>query len=131
MKVKVVKDRRCDIDRLYDDLFNKMVRDAALNARQSVIVKTFLRDIVRRRIQEVEAAVEMGYLLALIEVERCGTSRKATRLKKIQARAAEHINEAYSRGYINANGFFEDYDGCGYERLKAKLHGYGLEYEGK
>jgi hypothetical protein len=49
----------------------------------------------------------------------------------VQARAAEHINEAYSRGYINANGFFEDYDGCGYERLKAKLHGYGLEYEGK
>ena len=131
MKVKVKADRRSAIDREYDDMYNKMLRESGINARQSVIVKTFLRAIVRRRIQEIEAAVEMGYLLSLIEVERCGTSRKATRLKKIQARAAEHINEAYSRGYINANGFFEDYDGCGYERLKAKLHGYGLEYEGK
>jgi hypothetical protein len=131
MKVKVKADRRSAIDREYDDMYNKMLRESGINARQSVIVKTFLRAIVRRRIQEIEAAVEMGYLLALIETERFGTSPKSTRLKRVQARAAEHINEAYSRGYINANGFFEDYDGCGYERLKAKLHGYGLEYEGK
>ena len=50
MKVKVKADRRSAIDREYDDMYNKMLRESGINARQSVIVKTFLRAIVRRRI---------------------------------------------------------------------------------
>lgn len=132
MKVRVVKDRRCEIDRQYDEMFNKMVRDANLTARQRVIVQTYLRSIVRMRIHEIEGAVEMGYLLALIESEHFGTDpKRSTRLKRVQKQASEHIDDAYGRGCINANGFFEDYDGCGLERMKARLANYGIEYETK
>ena len=130
MKAKVIKDRRSDIDRMYDDMFNKMVRDASLTARQRLIVQTYLRSCVRIKINETLASTEMAYLLALIESERFGTdAKRSTRLKRVQAAAAEQLNDVYERGCINANGFLEDYDGCAVERLKSRLANYGIEYE--
>ena len=132
MKAKVIRDRRSDIDRQYDDMFNKMVRDAGLNARQRVIVQTYLRSIVRIKLHETEAVMEMAYLLALIKSEKFGTDpKKSTRLKRVQQAASEELNDVYERRHINANGFLEDYDGCAVERLQARLANLGIEYETK
>ncbi len=132
MKVKVVKDRRCELDRQYDEMFNKMVRDAALNARQRVIVQTYLRNLMRMRIHEIEAVVEMSYLIALIKSEKFGTHpRNSTRLKRVQQAASEELDDAYQRGAVNANGFWDDYDGCGLERLQHRLSNLGIEYDCK
>lgn len=132
MNVKVVKDRRSYIEKRFDEMFNKMVRDAGLNARQKVIVQTYLRNLMRIKINEVEAAVEMSYLLALIKSEKFGTDpRKSTRLKRVQKAAAEELDDVYQKGFINANGMWDDYDGCGIERLKARLGNYGIDYDTK
>ena len=132
MKAKVIRDRRSDIDRQYDDMFNKMVRDAGLNARQRVIVQTYLRSIVRIKLHETEAVMEMAYLLALIKSEKFGTDpKKSTRLKRVQQAASEELNDVYERRHINANGFLEDYDGCAVERLQTRLSNLGIEYEAK
>lgn len=132
MKAKVIRDRRSDIDREYDDLFNKMVRDAGLSARQRIIVQTYLRNIIRMRIHEIEAAVEMSYLLALIKSEKYGTDpRRSTKLKRVQKAATEELDDVYDRGCINANGIWDDYDGCGLERLQHRLSNLGIEYDCK
>lgn len=132
MKARVIKDRRSDVDRQYDEMFNKMVRDAALNARQRVIVQTYLRSIVRIKLHETEAVMEMAYLLALIKSEKFGTdAKRSTRLKRVQKAASEELNDVYERGCVNANGFLEDYDGCAVERLQARLSNLGIEYETK
>ena len=132
MKARVIKDRRSEADRQYDDMFNKMVRDASLTARQRIIVQTYLRNIVRIKLVETEAVMEMAYLLALIESEKFGTNpRNSTRLKRVQDAAAKQLNDVYERGCINANGFVEDYDECAVERLQARLANYGIEYSTK
>ena len=132
MKARVIKDRRSDADRMYDDMFNKMVRDANLNARQRVVVQNYLRSIIRIKLVETEAVMEMAYLLALIESEKFGTNpRNSTRLKRVQNAAAAQLNDVYERGCINANGFVEDYDGCAVERLQSRLANYGIEYSTK
>ena len=132
MNVKISRDRRTETDRQFDDMFNKMVRDAGLSARQRIIVQTYLRTLLRMRLHEVEAVIEMSYLLSLIEGEHYGTCpKRSTKLKRVQKRAAEHIDDAYGRGCINANGCYESYDGCGLERLVSRLANYGVEYQVK
>ena len=132
MNVKVVKDRRSEIEKRFDEMFNKMVRDAGLNARQRVIVQTYLRNLMRLKINEVEAVMEMSYLLALIKSEKYGTDpRNSTRLKRVQKAAAEELDDVYQKGFINANGVWDDYDGCGIDRLKSRLANYGIDYDTK
>ena len=36
MKVKVIKDKRSEIDKKYDEMWNKLIRDANLNSRQRI-----------------------------------------------------------------------------------------------
>lgn len=131
MKVKVSADRRSEIDKRFDSVYNKMVRDAHLSPKQENIVATYLHKIMNMRVTEIEAAVEMGYLIALVESEHFGTDfkRGATRLTRTQTYAAEVINEAYGHSCIDSAGFWNSYDGCGIERLKLRLERLGLEYE--
>lgn len=131
MKVKVSADNRSDIDKRFDSIYNKMVRDAHLSPKQENIVSTYLHKIMNMRINEIEAAVEMAYLIALIESERFGTSanRGAKRLHRVQACATEAINEAYGHSCIDSAGFWNSYDGCGVERLKIRLKRLGVEYD--
>lgn len=131
MKVKVSADRRSEIDKRFDSVYNKMVRDAHLSPKQENIVATYLHKIMNMRVTEIEAAVEMGYLIALVESEHFGTDfkRGATRLTRTQAYAAEVINEAFGHSCIDSAGFWNSYDGCGIERLKLRLERLGLEYE--
>lgn len=132
MKAKVILDKRNEVDKLWDDMYNKMVRTANLSPRQSMVVAKYLREIIGLRFHEVEAAVEMSYMLALIEGEKFGTdvNRGARRLIRVQQNAVDVRNEAYGRKCLDANGCFA-YDGCGVEHLQLKLRKYGVEYETK
>ena len=131
MKVKVKADNRSEIDKRFDSIYNKMVRDAHLSPKQENIVATYLHKIMQMRINEIEAAVEMSYLIALIESEHFGTEikRGAKRLHRVQAYAAEAINEAFGHSCIDSAGFWNSYDGCGVERLKLRLERNGVEYD--
>ena len=134
MKVKVSADNRSEIDKRFDSIYNKMVRDAHLSPKQENIVATYLHKIMNMRVTEIEAAVEMGYLIALIEKEHFGTDTgrgHAKRLYRVQAYAAEAINEAYGHSCIDSAGFWNSYDGCGIERLKLRLERLGLKYDPK
>lgn len=131
MKVKVIKDKRSEIDRKYDEMWNKLIRDANLNSRQRIIVANYLRELMALRIHEVESSVDMGWLIALIECEKFGTdvSKGAKRLMRCHQRCIDARNEAYQKGSINANGVWDKYDGCGLERLKIRLGRYGVDYD--
>ena len=133
MKAIINKDRRCKEDRLYDDMWNKLCRDAKLTPIQSALVSKYLRGILQMRIHEIESAVDMGWIIALIEREGFGTdvSKGATRLLRVQAYAAEVRNEAYGKGSIDANNYWQKYDGCGLQHLQARLSHYGVEYDTK
>lgn len=133
MKVLAKADNRSEIDKKFDTIYNKMVRDAHLTPKQRNIVDTYLHKIMQMRIAEVEAAVEMAYLISLIENEHYGTNpkRRATRLYRVQAGATEAINEAYGHSCYDADGFWNSYDGCGFERLRLRLERNGVEYESK
>lgn len=130
MKAKVTLDKRNEVDRLWDAKYNKMVRTANLSPRQSAVVSKYLREIIGLRLHEIEAAVEMSYLLALIECEKFGTNvkRGAKRLIRVQQKAVDVRNRAYGHKCIDANGCI-DYDGTGIERMKLMLEGYGIEYD--
>jgi hypothetical protein len=133
MKVRVSADNRSEIDKRFDSIYNKMVRDANLSPKQENIVATYLHKIMHMRINEIESAIEMGYLVALIESEHFGTDPKrgAKRLFRVQSCAAEAINEAYGHSCIDSAGFWSSYDGCGIERLQGRLANLGVEYEPK
>jgi hypothetical protein len=133
MKVKVSADRRSEIDKRFDSIYNKMVRDAHLSPKQENIVATYLHKIMNMRVTEIEAAVEMGYLIALVESEHFGTDTKrgAKKLYRTQAYAAEAINEAFGHSCIDSAGFWNSYDGCGLERLQGRLSSLGVDYDPK
>lgn len=133
MKAIVEADRRSEVDKMYDTMYNKMVRKARLTPVQENVVAAYLRELLCLRIHETECAVDMGWLIALIEGEKFGTdvSRGAKRLLRAQALAAEARNEAYGKDCINANGVWVDYDGCGLEHLQVRLSRYGVEYDTK
>lgn len=131
MKVRVSADNRSEIDKRFDSIYNKMVRDAHLSPKQENIVATYLHKIMQMRISEIKAAVEMAYLIALIEGEKFGTDPKhcAIRLYRVQQNAVDAINEAYGHSCIDSAGFWNSYDGCGLERLGVRLQRHGVEYE--
>ena len=131
MKARVNLDKRSDADKKWDKLWNDLVRQAKLSPVQSNLVARYLRQIITLRINEIESAVDMGWLLALIESENFGTdvSKGATRLLRVQKHAAEVRNEAYGKGCVNANGVYDEYDGCGLEHLQVRLARYGVEYD--
>lgn len=130
MNAKVELDKRSELDKKYDKLWNKLCRDAGLNPRQKFIVSKYIRDILGTRMNEVQAATEMAYMLSLIETMKYGTRVGSTRLLKVQDRAREHINEVYGTKCLDANGIY-GYDGCGYERLVNRLKSNGVEYDGR
>ena len=121
MRVKIEKDRRSDVDKAFDKIYNKMVRDARLTPRQENIVAAYLQKIMLMRMHEIESCVEMSWMLSAIENDRCGTDPKkgATRLVKLQNGAAQIREEAYGHGCMDAHGFWNSYDGCGLEHLQA------------
>lgn len=131
MKAKVEKDRRSDVDKAFDKIYNKMVHDAKLTPRQENIVAAYMRKIMVMRMHEVESVVDMSWMLSAIENDRCGTDPKkgATRLVKLQNGAAEIRNEAYGHEFADSNGFWHSYDGCGLEHLQVRLKRYGCVYE--
>ena len=131
MKAIVNKDRRSEADKKFDSMWNKMVREAKLNRIQENTVAAYLRELLGIRMREVTSAVDMSWIISLVEKEKFGTnvSRGATRLLRAQAYAADLRNEAYGKGCVNANGVWDKYDGCGLERLQSKLAGYDIEYD--
>lgn len=129
MNAKVTTDNRTELDKTYDKLWNKLCRDANLNARQKWIVQTYIRKILSTRMNEVQAATEMGYMLALIESESFGTRVGSTRLLRVQEKARQHMQECYGAKCYDGNGVL-GYDGCGYERLVNRLESCGVEYDG-
>lgn len=131
MKAKINTDMRNPIDRKFDDMWNRLCREAKLTAKQSVLVAKYLRDIMGMRIHEIESAVDMGWLLALIESEKFGTDVKhgAKRLVRTQQKCVDIRNEAYGHKCVDANGFWQKYDGCGLEHLQNRLARYGVEYD--
>ncbi len=132
MKAKVNLDKRNVVDKIWDDMYNKMVRTANLSPKQSMIVSKYLREIIGLRIHEIEAAVEMSYMLALIEGERFGTDvkRGASRLIRVQNNAVDIRNKAYGYECLDANGCIV-YDGCGLGHLQTSLAHRGVEYQTK
>ncbi len=130
MNAIVQKDKRSDLDKKYDKMWNDLCRNAKLTARQSTLVSYYLRELLTLRIHEIESACDMGWLSALIESEGFGTDQKrgATRLMRVQQLAADIRNEAYGKECVNANGRIE-YDGCGIEHLQTRLRSHGVEYD--
>ena len=131
MKVKVNLDKRGEADKIWDRLWNDLVRKAKLTPIQSNLVAQYLRQLMSLRINEIESAVDMGWLIALIESENFGTdvSKGAKKLLRVQRYAVEVRNEAYGKGCVNANGFWDKYDGCGLEHMQVRLGRYGVEYD--
>ena len=125
------KDRRSEIDRKFDMMYNGMVAKAKLTPKQSQIVARYLREIMAMRLHEIESARDMGWLLSLIEIEHFGTNvkRGAKRLLRVQQGMADIVNEAYGHECIDANGYWQSYDGCGLEHLQQRLKRHGVEYD--
>lgn len=132
MKAIVNKDPRSAIDRKWDEMFEELCRKARLDPKQRALVKAYARDILSLKIHEIEGAIEMSYLAALIESEHYGTNAKygATRLRRVQEKATEILDSAYGKGCYDARGRHLSYDGCGYERLVLRLERLGVYYEG-
>lgn len=133
MKVRFNRDNRTSFDRQYDDLWNKLCREAQLTPRQMNLTAQYLRAIIAQRIVEVEGAVDMSWLIALIERENYGTDvkRGAKKLMRDQQYACDVRNKAFSNDYVDGNGTWHDYDNCGSEHLKVRLSRYGIEYDTK
>ena len=131
MKAIVNLDKRGEADKKFDDMWNKLCAKAKLTPIQSNLVANYLRELIGIRMHEIESAVDMAWLVALIESESFGTdvSKGAKRLLRVQQYAADVRNEAYGKGCVNANGTWDDYDGCGVEHLKVRLSRYGVEYD--
>lgn len=131
MNAIVDRDRRCDIDKAFDGAWNRMCREARLNPKQSAVVAKYLRWLVEKRIMETESAVDMGWLIALIESEKFGTdvNKGAKRLLRVQQYACNVRNEAYGHSCVDGNGDFVDYDNCGLEHLQIRLKNHGVEYD--
>ena len=131
MNAIIKKDRRSEIDRKFDMMYNGMVAKAKLTPKQSQIVAKYLREIMAMRLHEIESARDMGWLLSLIEIEHFGTDvkRGAKRLLRVQQGMADIVNEAYGHECIDANGYWQSYDGCGLERLQQRLKRHGVEYD--
>lgn len=131
MNAIINKDKRNEIDRKFDMMFNGMVAKAKLTPKQSQIVARYLREIMAMRLHEIESARDMGWLLSLIEVEHYGTDvkRGATKLLRVQQGMANIVNEAYGHDCIDANGYWQSYDGCGLEHLQQRLARHGVEYD--
>lgn len=127
MKAKVNLDKRDELEKKYDLMFNTMVRKANLNPKQRIIVFGYLRNIIGERIREVENAMNMGFWLGLIELEHFGCNKRAIKLPRLQNYVRDVVNDAYGKECIDANGCIA-YDGCGIERLKYKLHALGVEF---
>jgi hypothetical protein len=131
MKTLVERDRRCENDKAFDKAWNKMCSFAKLSPKQSAIVAQYLRWLIRKRHVEIESAVDMGWLIALIESEHFGTNvnRGAKRLMRVQQYAVNVRNEAYSQTCIDGNGDWNEYDNCGLEHLQIRLNRHGVEYD--
>lgn len=131
MKAIIRQDRRSDIDRKFDMMYNGMVEKAKLTPKQSQIVARYLREIMGMRLHEIEAVKDMGWISALIESEKFGTNanRGATRILRVQQKCVEIINEAYGHQCYDANGYWQSYDGCGVEHLKQRLARHGVDYD--
>lgn len=132
MKAIVNKDPRSAIDRKWDELFEELCRKARLDPKQRVLVRAYARELLGLKIHEIEGAIEMSYLAALIESEHFGTNsrRGAKRLRRVQSYAVDLINDAYGKGCIDSRGRCVSYDGCGYERLVLRLDRNGIKYDG-
>jgi hypothetical protein len=130
MKVKVERDRRSDVDKAFDKIYNKMVHDAKLTPRQENIVSAYMKKIMLMRMHEIESIVDMSWMIHMIEDEGWGTdpSKGATRLLRSQTGAAAIREEAYGHECTDAHGFWNSYDGCGLEHLQTRLKRYGCEY---
>lgn len=132
MKARVNLDKRGRIARREDELLNAMKRDANLNPRQFAIVGHYYRQLIGLKIHETEAAVEMSYLISLIEGEKYGTDpKRATKIPRVQKLACEAREEAYGKSCVDANGYVNAYDGCGVEHLQIRLARHGVDYEFK
>ena len=131
MKAKVQIDNRSEADRKFDELWTKMVKSAKLNPMQSHIVANYLKEVMNMRIHEIESAVDMGWLIALIESEKFGTDvkRGAKKLIRAQKYACDARNEAYGHDMVDANGRWDDYDGCGLQHLQIRLERHGVQYD--
>lgn len=127
MKAKVELDKRGEIDKRFDRLFDKMVRDANLNPKQKYIVRKYLISTIGEKVREVENAMNMGFWIGLIELFNFGCNKRATRLPRLQNYVRDVVNEAYGKESIDANGFLH-YDGCGIEHLKTHLARHGVEF---
>lgn len=131
MKARFEKDKRTEFDKLYDTMWNKLCREARLSPMQKQLVAQYLRAIIAQRIVEVESAVDMSWLITLIERENYGTdvSKGATKLLRDQQYACDTRNKAFDHDYVDGNGIFHDYDNCGVEHLKVRLSRYGVIYD--
>lgn len=131
MKVKVSIDRRNAMDKKWDAMWNTLVRSAKLSPTQSNLVAKYVRDLMALRVNEIESACDMAWLLALIESEGFGTDANhgAKRLLRVQQKCADIRNEEYGHNCIDANGQWQNYDGCGVEHLQKRLKDYGVEYD--
>lgn len=127
MKAKAELDKRNDLDKRFDRLFDKMVRDATLTPKQKYIVRRYLISVIGEKVREVEDAMDMGFWIGLIELFNFGHTKRATRLPRLQNYVREVVNEAYGKESIDANGLLH-YDGCGIEHLKTRLARHGVEF---
>lgn len=131
MNVIIQKDKRSPLDREYDDLWNKLVREANLSSMQRTLVARYLRAIISKRFAEIVDSVDMSYILALIESEHYGVNenRGATKLPRVRQKALEIREDSFSHSCVDANGHYQKYDGCGREYLANRLKQHGITYE--
>lgn len=133
MKARVNLDKRGKVAKMEDEMLNAMKRDAGLTPKQFAIVGHYYRELIALKVHETESAMDMSYMISLIEGEKFGTdvSRGAKKLLRVQKNACEARSEAYGKSCVDANGFINDYDGCGLEHLQIRLARHGVDYEVK
>lgn len=127
MKVQVSTDKRDERDQYFDREWEKLIKAARLNPLQTRMCREYLRKIEKEQLVELLDISLMAGLLALIEAFNFGTGKTAKRLGRYRDAVNNILEDVFDKKVIIGDLLYS-YDGCAVERLRHRLHKYGVEY---
>lgn len=128
MKAIVKTDNRPERDKYYDKLWDRFVRDAKLTPMQARIAHEYLMTNTKERLREFIDINFMASILALIENFGWGTTATSTRIPRFRNAVNDILEEVFDHQSLSGDVMYK-YDGCGFERLRIRLHRHGVEYD--
>lgn len=128
MKAIVKTDTRPVRDQYFDRMWERFVRDARLTPIQTRMAHEYLIRIEKEQLRELLDIVTMASFITLIEDFGFGTTPGATRIPRFRNALNDLLEEAFGHQSISGDILYQ-YDGCAYERLRARLHRHGVEFD--